>query len=176
MREDQIQRYGRQILLKQVGGRGQQKLLERAIDVDLAVDAPGAAEAIAYLAAGGSPLRVRGAPGGFLADTSPAALNPDAVAPADAVPFLTVAAHPVAGCVVVVTDSVAYATADTCRACLAANLGAGSPPEGDDVTWGSLIALVAQRLCLDQSEPLGVVRLVDGVPHADDPARCPAHR
>ena len=54
LREDQVQRYGRQILLREVGGKGQEKLLNATV----AVRGEGASldEAITYLAAGGSPL------------------------------------------------------------------------------------------------------------------------
>ena len=89
LREDQIQRYGRQILLREVGGRGQQKLLERGVHVT--GDGPGLAEAVAYLAAGGSPITTSIPPSGFLAGTTLDALNPDAEA---SVPrFLTIGAR-----------------------------------------------------------------------------------
>jgi len=51
MREDQIQRYSRHILLPDVGGIGQRRLLDGAVVVD---DLGGGAEAaVAYLAAAG---------------------------------------------------------------------------------------------------------------------------
>ncbi len=172
LREDQIQRYGRQILLREVGGRGQQKLLERGVHVT--GDGPGLAEAVAYLAAGGSPITTSIPPSGFLAGTTLDALNPDAEA---SVPrFLTIGARVEAGAVVVVTDTVVFAAAQTCRECVRANVGQGVPGPHDRVTMGSLVALVAQRLCLDQAEPLGVLSVVDGVPRALEPVLCPAHR
>lgn len=172
MREDQIQRYGRQILLREVGGRGQQKLLERGVVVTL--EAPGVSEAVAYLAAGGSPVSTTHRPGGFLSGTTLEALNPDATALAPR--FVTIAGEVVDGAVVVVTDRIVFAAAQTCRACVAANVTAGAPVTGHEVTVGSLIALVVQRLCLDQAEPLGVLSLLEGVPHVVDPVLCPAHR
>jgi hypothetical protein len=172
MREDQIQRYGRQILLREVGGRGQQRLLDRGVHVT--VDAPGVAEAIAYLVGGGSPVTTSVRSGGFLSGTTLEALNPDATASAER--FLTVSGSVEAGAVVVVTATLVFAGAATCRDCVRANLGSGAPVAGHEVTVGSLIALLAQRLCLDQAEPLGVISLVDGVPRAEQPVHCPAHR
>ena len=98
LREDQVQRYGRQILLKELGGRGQRALLAAPVEVRGA----GAAlsEAVAYLAAGGSPLRLPPgfAPDGFLAGAAPAALSPDVDAPgAVAVRLRTAGAEGVAG-------------------------------------------------------------------------------
>src|SRR5690606_24320397 len=60
MREDEIQRYGRQILLRELGGRGQQKLL----DARVAVHGEGAEleSAVTYVRAGGTPVEPSGAP------------------------------------------------------------------------------------------------------------------
>jgi molybdopterin/thiamine biosynthesis adenylyltransferase len=52
MREDQIRRYARHVLLPDVGGRGQQRLLEAKVAVDLTAG-PAAVAAVAYLAAAG---------------------------------------------------------------------------------------------------------------------------
>jgi molybdopterin/thiamine biosynthesis adenylyltransferase len=53
LREDQVMRYARHVLLPDVGGRGQARLLEATVVVELR--STGAAEiaALAYLAAGG---------------------------------------------------------------------------------------------------------------------------
>jgi hypothetical protein len=97
LREDQILRYSRQILLKGVGGRGQESLLEAGVKLE----ATGAAglTAAAYLAAGGTSLQASQSPlgpgaQGFLAEDGdvgvPAArvlervlpeLNPDTAQP-----------------------------------------------------------------------------------------------
>lgn len=52
--EDQILRYSRQILLKDVGGRGQEALLEAGVRLEGA--GPAGLTAAAYLAAGGTPV------------------------------------------------------------------------------------------------------------------------
>ncbi|WP_224240993.1 ThiF family adenylyltransferase [Hyalangium gracile] len=54
LREEQILRYSRQILLKDVGGRGQEALLEGGAKIE--GDGPAALTAAAYLAAGGTPV------------------------------------------------------------------------------------------------------------------------
>ncbi len=95
LREDQILRYSRQILLKEVGGRGQEALLEGGARLE--ASGPAGLMAAAYLAAGGTGLTGSEAPlepgsAGFLASVedegAPAArvlervlpeLNPDAV-------------------------------------------------------------------------------------------------
>ena len=52
MREDQIRRYARHVLLPDVGGRGQERLLAAQVAVDLTAG-PAAVAAVAYLAAAG---------------------------------------------------------------------------------------------------------------------------
>ncbi|HUS65446.1 MAG TPA: ThiF family adenylyltransferase, partial [Kofleriaceae bacterium] len=52
LREDQIRRYARHVLLPDVGGRGQERLLAAAVAVDLG-GGPAAVAAVAYLAAAG---------------------------------------------------------------------------------------------------------------------------
>jgi hypothetical protein len=63
--EDQIQRYSRQILLKEVGGRGQEALLAGGVRLE----GSGAAGlmAAAYLAAGGTPMLASETPLGLSA-------------------------------------------------------------------------------------------------------------
>ena len=53
LREDQIQRYARHILLPDVGGRGQERLLAAAVEVELGAGRAAEATALAYLAAAG---------------------------------------------------------------------------------------------------------------------------
>jgi len=53
LREDQIQRYARHVLLPDVGGRGQQRLLAAAVAVELGAGRAAEVTALAYLAAAG---------------------------------------------------------------------------------------------------------------------------
>lgn len=53
LREDQIQRYARHVLLPDVGGRGQQRLLAAAVAVELGPGRAAEITALAYLAAAG---------------------------------------------------------------------------------------------------------------------------
>ncbi len=156
MREDQIVRYGRQILLRELGGRGQERLL--AAPVRVLGGGPALEDAVAYLLAGGTPVVL--APGitlgGFLAGAPLEALNPDAnpsTPPvADLLPRELSSTAPVQ---VVVGAGVAFRDARACQACwsdLRAGLGPGSGPP-----VGSLAALTLQRLLLGWSAPLGLV-------------------
>jgi hypothetical protein len=176
LREDQVQRYGRQILLKELGGRGQRRLLEAAVEVLGA--GPGIAEAVAYLAAGGSPLRLPAglALDGFLAGGSPAALSPDADAPAPVVVSL-LPAHlsSEAASQVVVGGGVAWRGPGACPECWAATRAA-LPAVGAPVVVGSLAALAVQRLVLGWAEPVGLVRWSAGRFAVEHPPRCAAHR
>ena len=58
--ENQIVRYGRQILLRDVGGRGQERLL--ASPVRVIGSGPEIDDAVAYLVAGGTPVELVGPP------------------------------------------------------------------------------------------------------------------
>jgi molybdopterin/thiamine biosynthesis adenylyltransferase len=53
LREDQIQRYARHVLLPDVGGRGQKRLLAAAVAVELGPGRGAEITALAYLAAAG---------------------------------------------------------------------------------------------------------------------------
>src|SRR3990167_4473352 len=79
LREDQIVRYGRQILLRELGGRGQERLL--ASPVRVLGGGPEVEDAVAWLLAGGTPIAL--APGvtlgGFLIGAELLTLNPDAL-------------------------------------------------------------------------------------------------
>lgn len=175
MDEQQIQRYGRQILLREVGGRGQTKLLSRPVRIE------GVSEALdvaaAYLAAGGTAVGLPPGhvPWGFLRGAALADYNPDAVAAeADAFLVMRTAPSPAPGLQVVV--GAASVTWGDCPACVA--LGAARPDPtaaADPVTLGALTALVVQRLALDLGEPLGRLEVAAGVPTDAAAARCPNH-
>jgi len=65
--EDQIRRYARHILLPDVGGTGQERLLGAAVTVPVGPGGDAAVAALAYLAAAGvGTLRLTGDPGGPL--------------------------------------------------------------------------------------------------------------
>jgi len=67
LREDQIQRYARHVLLPEVGGRGQERLLAGAVAVAVGPGRDAEVAALAYLAAAGvGRLVLRGEPGGAL--------------------------------------------------------------------------------------------------------------
>jgi hypothetical protein len=53
LREDQIRRYARHVLLPDVGGRGQERLLRARVRVELGPERAAEAAALAYLAAAG---------------------------------------------------------------------------------------------------------------------------
>lgn len=143
LREDQIQRYGRQILLREVGGAGQRTLIASPVGVD--VSGPAAEVAITYLAAGGSPLIHPPFTGvGFLTGATPAALNPDVATNAGAVIALT--AVPVAGPCVVLGRQLAFFPDGSCEACTRTPELAGTPH--DPVIFGSAAALLVQRFVL----------------------------
>lgn len=175
MHEHQIQRYSRQILLREVGGRGQTKLLTRAVEVSGQSSA--LTIAAEYLSAAGSPLRltdVASLRGGFGL--------PFDVAPTASV-FLTLSTEarvsPGLAAVTLGAHAVAYVSATGCRACFA-NAAASSAPnaiELDPVMLGSLAALAAQRLLLDlPTESVGVISAgPDGLPANLPVTRCPEH-
>jgi hypothetical protein len=176
--EAQVQRYGRQILLREVGGRGQARLLERAVRVEGANAATDVA--VAYLAAGGTPIDGPAPAGGFLAGAALEAFNPDArVVQA---PFASLAAAgttpslPIA--VVAGGDGVAY-TQGGCPACLAATAATLAPHVSpvDAVLLGSLAALVLQRLALglDGAGAVRLLRLSGRSPAVASPTPCAAH-
>ncbi len=61
LRDDQVRRYSRHILLPDVGGVGQQRLLSATVSVDITPPAGAASAALAYLAAAGiGAIRLRG--------------------------------------------------------------------------------------------------------------------
>lgn len=152
MREEDIQRYGRQILLKELGGRGQQKLLSRHVEAH--GDGPGLRDALTYLQVGGTPLAGTGVPVLLIAD----------------------APVPATGDVVVLGQGVAWRRADACEACWALTHPRLSPTKDESVTLGSLAALTVQRLVLGWGDALGLV-LHDGARlETVTPPRCEQHR
>jgi len=61
LRDDQVRRYSRHILLPDIGGVGQERLLSAAVSVDVTPPAGAAGVALAYLAAAGiGAIRLRG--------------------------------------------------------------------------------------------------------------------
>jgi proteasome lid subunit RPN8/RPN11 len=187
LREDQVQRYSRSILLPGVGGRGQEALLSTG--ARLTAGGPALLTAAAYLAAGGTPLD--GPPGvlacgdaGFLVRASdlglPAAatlrpglerLNPDA----SAAPLRC-------GTLVALPDGCAWprplvavgsgegnwvlwaAAAEACEACLrSAVRGVGAPGSGPEaIQAGALAAFLFQRLVLGLAPALSGLRMGPG--------------
>lgn len=157
LREDQIQRYGRQILLREVGGVGQRKLL--AAPVRVLGSSPAVDVAVAYLVAGGTPVEL--APGveihGFLEGQPLLALSADAVpVTAPALDLLPEGMASTAPAQVVLGGGVAFKTAAACPECWALTQAA-LPGVGPDVSCGSLGALVVQRMTLGWGPALGVI-------------------
>lgn len=157
MREDQIVRYGRQILLREVGGRGQEKLLASPVRVwgsGEAID-----DAVAWLTAGGTPVERRSdlELSGFLTGTPLESFSPDASSLLEPVlDVLPAGLTSTARMQVVVGAGVAFRTSAACDACWqTTRLALASDPAGGPV--GSLAALTAQRLVLGWSDALGIV-------------------
>lgn len=151
--EAQIQRYSRQILLKEVGGTGQLRLLGAAVEVwgeGSALDV-----AAAYLAAGGSPVRVRGVwLQGFDPERSP-----------QAPVGLTVGEGPAPAaqlrlCLEVGAARIVYRPAGGCAACFERQgPGVAAWTWHAPVVVGTLAALVGQQLLLGQRTSVGALRI-----------------
>lgn len=132
MREEDIQRYGRQILLKELGGRGQAKLMARHVEVHGSNDTLD--DAVSYLRLGGTPIGA--APG--------------------AVHLARVGAS-VGGDAVLVGAGVAWRSTSCCDACWSLTAAAlPSTPEAALIV-GSVAALAVQRLILGWAEPIGFI-------------------
>lgn len=177
--EDQILRYSRQILLKDVGGRGQEALLEGGARLD--GPGPSGFTAAAYLAAGGTPVvassaRVSPAAPGFLSTPEDMGLpmrevlarvlpevNPDAVGARGAgmIAELPAAWSGEAPWVALGGDGarggVVFRGSQGCVWCFGETVRAlGPPPSGVlGVALGTIGALVFQRLRLGLGQELG---------------------
>lgn len=179
LREEQILRYSRQILLREVGGRGQEKLL--AGGVRLAVAGTAGLTAAAYVAAGGTAVEADSqplAPGaeGFLV-TAMEVGRPGAEVLVRVLPEVNADALPARGTgrlaeLPAVWDgegpwvalggdgtrgAVIFRGAGGCAGCFEATTAAlGAPPSGAlGVGLGALGALILQRLLLGWGPSLG---------------------
>ncbi len=196
--EEQIVRFSRQILLREVGGRGQLRLCQTPIRV------AGAPEVAVWLGAGGSPIAASSTDRlvgeqerGFAGEAGAPlgqALARFEVSPAEEPAGVEVRAvgagassspvMPTGGLVLVGMDpeggklAIAFAGGSACAGCLARTVQRWGPPPGD---WGGLgaplAALAAQRLVLGHEPSEGVLGLDDGgLPGALRAlARCEAH-
>jgi len=182
--EDQIIRYSRQILLAQIGGRGQEKLLVSG--AQLVGRGAAQATAAAYLAAGGIPVRAAVQPKAsvrsdetgllfaraqvgqpFALEFAKAAsdLNPDALSGATCGSLGEVPADFSGSAPWVALGwregrgEVVYRSERGCVECFRGQLRGLSnvPPGPQSVLVGTAGALVFQRLCLGASDDLGVV-------------------
>jgi proteasome lid subunit RPN8/RPN11 len=198
LREDQVLRYSRSILLRGVGGQGQEALL--ATGVRLTSGGPALLTAAAYLGASGSPVEgppggLEGTDAGFLVEgvqaglpAAPAVraalsrLNPDASARAASygtllgLPGACDSPRPLVA--LGVRDGrweIWGAGSGACGGCLSeAVRGAGPPGTGPDaVQAGTLAALLFQRLVLGLGPQLsGVGLLADGAMEGLDAPAC----
>lgn len=150
MREEDIQRYGRQILLKELGGRGQARLMARHVEAHGSSDTVD--DALSYLRLGGTPI-------------GPAA---------DAVQLAQVGAT-VTGDAVLAGAGVAWRSKTACDACWALTAAAlPSTPEAPLIV-GSIAALAVQRLILGWAEPMGLIEWNGARIVARVPISCPRH-
>jgi hypothetical protein len=202
MTEAQIIRYSRQILLAQVGGRGQEKLL--ASGAKLVGRGAAQATAAAYLAAGGIAVhgsqpdsrgaKVREDEAGFLfgkgdaqrpfapaLHSAVAELNPDAAENRDlgAIGEMPADFSGPAPWVAMGwrgnRGEVAYRSQSGCAECFMQTVrGLANPPPGPlSVLVGTTGALVFQRLCLGASNELGVLSIEgSGEIRNGDVSRC----
>jgi molybdopterin-synthase adenylyltransferase len=172
MRDDQVQRFSRQILLKELGGVGQARLLSTSIRVI------GAGEpldvAAAYLIAGGSAVLLdRASPAtGFLAGypmDSPLASEPW-------LELSSVEGETHAPRAVVVGKGVAFKTPEACPACwkaLAKTLAPFDVGPSLGLALGALAALTVQRLILGlEPRALGFLRVGEAGFEAAHPGAC----
>jgi proteasome lid subunit RPN8/RPN11 len=198
LRELQVQRYSRTILLREVGGTGQLALL--ATGARLTAGGPALLTAAAYLAAGGTPIRgppgvLAGREAGFLVRASevgrPAeasllgalqALNPDSVACPHR--FGTLAALPLSGSasrpLVAVGRRAGHsvlwaASEEACAPCLDAVLRGAEPPDAgpEAIQVGALAAMLFHRLVVGLAPPLaGLLVGVHGAMETLEPPVC----
>ncbi len=179
LREEQILRYSRQILLREVGGRGQEKLLAGGVRLR-AVGVAGLTAA-AYVAAGGSAVEPGSEPlgpdaGGFLVPEGEVG-RPGSEVLARVLPELNADAVPARGSgrlaeLPAVWDGegpwvalggegprgvVVFRGPEGCAGCFEATTAAlGAPPSGAlGVGLGALGALILQRLLIGLGPALG---------------------
>jgi len=182
--EDQIIRYSRQILLAQIGGRGQEKLL--VCGAQLVGRGAAQATAAAYLAAGGILVRAAlqanakvrsdetgllfsraevGRPFALALASAAAELNPDAL-PDAVCGLLGEVPADFSGSAPWVAlgwrqgrGEVVYRSERGCAECFRGQLGGltNVPLGAQSVLVGTVGALVFQRLCLGASDDLGLV-------------------
>jgi proteasome lid subunit RPN8/RPN11 len=159
--EPEIQRYARQLLLRDVGERGQEAL--GAVEVELQLDGAVAAAAATYLRAGGT--QVRSVPGttGPWAETAPVLPGSSA---GSRVQILAAPGTPERAGLVLGSATGAHVlwsiAGDGCRACLRQALRALAAPELPDprsVQLGSVLALLVQRRALGLAAPLEGVEI-----------------
>src|SRR5215472_5508031 len=182
--EDQIIRYSRQILLAQIGGRGQEKLL--VCGAQLVGRGAAQATAAAYLAAGGVPVRAAvqrnarvrsdetgllfarpevGQPFALAFAQAASDLNPDALSDATRGLLGEVPADFSGSAPWVALGwrqgrgEVVYRSERGCAECFSGQLDGltSVPPGPQSVLVGTVGALVFQRLCLGASDDLGLV-------------------
>ncbi len=182
--EDQIIRYSRQILLAQIGGRGQEKLLVSG--AELVGRGAAQATAAAYLAAGGIPVKTAvppsanvrseetgllfargevGQPFALALTRAAGDLNPDALSDANCGLLGEVPADFSGSAPWVAlgwrqgSGEVVYRSERGCAECFTGQLRGltNVPPGPQCVLVGTVGALVFQRLCLGASDDLGVV-------------------
>ena len=160
LREDQILRYSRQILLREVGGRGQQKLLDAPVTLEGASDVLDVAAA--YLAASGTPLIDRQPHGGFLQHRSLESFAPDAVSGSPPKGWL----GSISAAASIDSSLFRVGVSNSGLVGVPAGMAWAGEPEGqgstDAVTLGALAALVVQRFVLGLETSVVKVRHVDG--------------
>ena len=174
--DEQSRRYSRHVLLEEVGGTGQEKLLETTVHVRGGGTAM--ETAATYLAAGGSPLDWEGAeyPAFFLAGDVGEVLedlNPGSITgigdEAYVDPPRLISA---AGTVTVGATQLAWFPAPACADCVKAQ----APGRGDPEI-GALAAIAMQRLILGLEKEAGALKLdlKQGKDARVAVPRCPKH-
>jgi hypothetical protein len=178
--EEQVVRYSRQILLSDVGGQGQERLLASGAELTGAGGAQGTAAA--YLAAGGTPVVPRRAAGSATDVGFP--VNADAIGNAVGTVGELPAAFRASGPCVAMgwageIGVVVFRSAAGCFDCFENTVGLLTHAEGraQEVLVGALGALAYQRLALGWSEPVGALE-VDARGSVQPRAIecCPEHR
>jgi [CysO sulfur-carrier protein]-S-L-cysteine hydrolase len=160
--EPQIQRYARQLLLNDVGERGQEAL--GALRVELALAGDVASGAAAYLRAGGTEVDAPGETPGPWARTPPLLeAMPSARLQISAAPAIPVPAGLVLGSRAG-SHVVLSAGEDGCAACLRDVVQGLRPPEAhgeSSVQVGTLVALLVQRRALGLAPDLEGLEVSD---------------